>query len=33
LAEVEGPAARVRLNRLLGAIERDRHVDDGGSRR
>ncbi len=33
LAEVEGPAAQARLDRLLGAIERDRHVGDGGSLR
>jgi len=32
-AEVEGPAARARLNRLLGAIEKGRHVADRGSRR
>ncbi len=32
-AEVEGSAARARLNRLLGAIEKDRHVADRGSRR
>ncbi len=32
-AEVEGPGGRARLNRLLGAIEKDRHVGDGGSRR
>ncbi len=31
-AEVEGPAGRARLNRLLGEIEQDRHVADGGSR-
>lgn len=29
-AEVEGPDARVRLDRLLRAIERDRHVADSG---
>jgi hypothetical protein len=33
LAEVEGPAARARLTRLLGAIEKNRHVGDGGARR
>jgi hypothetical protein len=31
-AEVEGPAGRARLDRLLGAIEKDRHAADGGSR-
>ncbi len=32
-AEVEGPAARARLTRLLGAIEKNRHVANGGTRR
>ncbi len=32
-AEVEGPAAKERLTRLLGAIEKNRHVGDGGPRR
>ena len=31
-AEVDGAAGRARLERLLGAIEKDRHVADGGSR-
>jgi hypothetical protein len=31
VAEVDGPAARARLTRLLEAIERNRHVPDGGT--
>ena len=31
VAEVEGPAARARLTRLLGTIEKNRHVPDGGA--
>lgn len=31
IAEVEGPAARARLTRLLGTIEKNRHVPDRGA--